>query len=100
MALAGHVGAPCGLLVGDTRPLRHSNNSLARGDVRSGEGLAKVMLLSAPGVALAAILLTAPGVLWALYCYPSGSYATRVAVGLALGLAFQWHVCALLAVGP
>lgn len=58
------------------------------------------MLLSAPGVALAAILLTAPGVLWALYCYPSGSYATRVAVGLALGLAFQWHVCALLAVGP
>jgi hypothetical protein len=58
------------------------------------------MLLSAPGVALAAILLTAPGVLWAISYYPSGSYATRVAVGLALGLAFQWHVCALLAAGP
>ncbi len=57
------------------------------------------MLLSAPGVALAAILLTAPGVLWAIYCYPSGSYATRVAVGLALGLAFQWQCCALLAAG-
>ncbi len=58
------------------------------------------MLLSAPGVALTAIFLTAPGVLWAVYCYPSGSYAMRVAVGLALGLAFQWHICALLAAGP
>src|SRR6185437_7755204 len=60
----------------------------------------EVMLLSAPGVALAAILLTAPGVLWAIFCYPSGSYVTRVVVGLALGLAFQWHLCALLAAGP
>ena len=59
-----------------------------------------MILLSAPGVALAAILLSAPGVLWAIYCYPSGSYATRVAVGLALGLAFQWAACALLAAGP
>jgi hypothetical protein len=58
------------------------------------------MLFAAPGVTLAAILLTAPGVLWAIYCYPSGSYATQVVVGLALGLAFQWHVCALLAAGP
>jgi hypothetical protein len=58
------------------------------------------MLLSAPGVALATILLTAPGVLWAIFCYPSGSYVTRVVVGLALGLAFQWHLCALLAAGP
>ncbi|HKW20367.1 MAG TPA: hypothetical protein VJO13_03265 [Ktedonobacterales bacterium] len=58
------------------------------------------MLLSAPGVTLAAILLTAPGVLWAIYCYPSGSYATRVVVGLALGLAFQWQCSAMLAAGP
>jgi len=58
------------------------------------------MLLSAPGVTLAAILLTAPGMLWAIYCYPSGSYATRVVVGLALGLAFQWQCSALLAAGP
>ena len=58
------------------------------------------MLLSVPGVILAAIFLTAPGVLWAVFCYPSGSYATRVVVGLALGLAFQWHVCAMLAAGP
>jgi hypothetical protein len=58
------------------------------------------MLLTAPGVALAAILLTAPGMLWAIFCYPSGSCVTRVVVGLALGLAFQWHACALLAAGP
>jgi hypothetical protein len=58
------------------------------------------MLLSVPGVTLAAILLTAPGVLWAVLCYPSGSYVTRIVVGLALGLVFQWHMCALLAAGP
>jgi hypothetical protein len=58
------------------------------------------MLLSAPGVAVAAILLTMPGIVWAIFCYPSGSYAVRVVAGLALGLAFQWHVCALLAAGP
>jgi hypothetical protein len=59
-----------------------------------------VILLAAPGVAIAALALTAPGLLWAVWCYPSGSLATRVTVGLALGLAFQWHVCALLAAGP
>jgi hypothetical protein len=58
------------------------------------------MLLSAPGVTLAAIMLTAPGVLWALFRYPSGSPVTRIVVGVALGLAFQWHLCALLAAGP
>lgn len=58
------------------------------------------MLLSAPGVSLAALVLTAPGILWAVLCYPSGSYASRISVGVALGLTFQWHVCALLAAGP
>ncbi len=57
-------------------------------------------MLAAPGVATAALALTAPGILWAVWWYPSGSLATRVTVGLALGLAFQWHVCALLAAGP
>lgn len=59
-----------------------------------------MMLLAAPEVTLAAALLTAPGLLWAIFCYPSGSYATRVVAGLALGLALQWHLCALLAAGP
>ncbi len=59
-----------------------------------------MLLNNVPAVLLALAALVAPGVVWAWRCYPSGSRLTRLAVGLALGVAFQMHVCALLALGP
>jgi hypothetical protein len=59
------------------------------------------MLLSAvPAVAIATVFLLAPGVVWAWWRYPAADGVTRMCVGLALGLAFQLHVVALLAAGP
>ncbi|MFI5273939.1 MAG: hypothetical protein ACHQ4H_12975 [Ktedonobacterales bacterium] len=59
------------------------------------------MLVSyAPGALAAMLLLLAPGLLWAWWCYPSPQPAARIAIGLAVGFAFQVHVCALLAWGP
>jgi hypothetical protein len=59
------------------------------------------MLLSAvPAVALASAFLLAPGVVWTWLRYPAASGVTRVCVGLALGLAYQMQVVALLAAGP
>src|SRR5215813_10148675 len=59
------------------------------------------MLLSAlPAVVIASFFLLAPGVVWALLRYPAADSVTRVCVGLALGLAYQMHIVALLAAGP
>jgi hypothetical protein len=59
------------------------------------------MLLSAlPAVMLACAFLLAPGVVWAWSRYPAADGVTRVCVGLALGLAYQMHIVALLAAGP
>jgi hypothetical protein len=59
------------------------------------------MLLSTlPAVAIACAFLLAPGVVWAWLRYPAADGVTRVSVGLALGLAYQMHIVALLAVGP
>ena len=58
------------------------------------------MLLSAlPAVVIASAFLLAPGVVWAWWRYPAVDGVTRVCVGLALGLAYQMHVVALLAAG-
>jgi len=59
-----------------------------------------MLLDNVPTVLAASAVLVAPGVVWAWRCYPSASRLTRLAVGVALGLAFQMHVCALLALGP
>lgn len=59
-----------------------------------------MLLNDVPAVVLAMAALVAPGVVWAWRCYPSASRLTRLAVGVALGLAFQMHICALLALGP
>ncbi|HUY75346.1 MAG TPA: hypothetical protein VMV29_01145 [Ktedonobacterales bacterium] len=59
-----------------------------------------MLLNDVPVVVLAMAVLVAPGVVWAWRCYPAASRLTRLAVGLALGVAFQMHICALLAVGP
>lgn len=59
------------------------------------------MLLSAvPVVAIASAFLLAPGLVWAWWRYPAADGVTRVCVGLALGLAYQMHIVALLAAGP
>jgi hypothetical protein len=59
------------------------------------------MLLSAvPAVAIATVFLLAPGVVWAWWRYPAADSVARVCVGLALGLAYQMHIVALLAAGP
>jgi hypothetical protein len=59
------------------------------------------MLLSAlPAVMIACAFLLAPGVAWAWLRYPAADGVTRVCVGLALGLALQMHLAALLAAGP
>src|SRR5579875_56718 len=59
------------------------------------------MLLNyAPAVLLALGFLVAPGVIWAWRCYPSPSGVMRLTVGLALGVVYQIHVSALLALGP
>jgi hypothetical protein len=59
------------------------------------------MLLSAvPAVAIASLFLMLPGAVWAWWRYPATDGVTRVSVGLALGLALQTHVVALLAAGP
>lgn len=59
-----------------------------------------MMIVSAPIVIGAMLLLLLPGVLWAWWRYPSPQPAVRIAVGLALSFAFQMHVSALLAWGP
>src|SRR5258708_3627054 len=59
------------------------------------------MLLSfAPAVIAALLLLLLPGIIWAWWRYPAPEGSTRLAVGLAVGLAFQFHICALLSWGP
>lgn len=57
-------------------------------------------LTSAPIVIMTVLLLTAPGLIWAWYCYPAPDRATRLSVGLALGLALPIQLAALLAWGP
>lgn len=59
-----------------------------------------MLLASAPGVMVVALLLLAPGLIWAWWCYPAPDAATRLTVGLGIGLAFQMHISALLAAGP
>jgi hypothetical protein len=56
--------------------------------------------MTAPLATAVFLLLVAPGLIWAWWCYPSPNGATRIAVGLGLGMAFQIHVSALLAAGP
>lgn len=59
------------------------------------------MLLSATlPVFLASAALIIPGIIWAWWCYPASDGATRLAVGIAVGFAFQIQICALLAIGP
>src|SRR5260221_3017491 len=59
------------------------------------------MLLSfAPAVIAALLLLLLPGIIWAWWRYPAPERSTRLAVGFAVGFAFQVHTCALLAWGP
>src|SRR5260370_16933553 len=59
------------------------------------------MLLSfAPAVIAALLLLLLPGIIWAWWRYPAPEGSTRLAVGVAVGFAFQFHTCALLAWGP
>lgn len=59
-----------------------------------------MLLASAPGVIAITLLLVAPGLIWAWWCYPAPDAVTRLAVGLGIGVAFQMHISALLAAGP
>lgn len=59
-----------------------------------------MLILSVPAGIAALVFLLAPGILWSWRCWPAESWVERLAVGLALGLAFQMHVAALLAAGP
>lgn len=59
-----------------------------------------MLLWSLPAVVAVMLALLAPGLIWAWRCYPSPDGGVRLAVGFALGLAFQIHICALLAAGP
>lgn len=59
-----------------------------------------MLLTAVPAVAWAVLLLVSPGVVWAWWGYPSPRRAVRLCVGVALGLAYQMHICALLALGP
>ncbi len=59
-----------------------------------------MLILSVPGGLLATTFLVAPGVFWSWMCWPAESRTERLAVGLALGFAFQMHVAALLSAGP
>src|SRR5260370_1917969 len=59
------------------------------------------MLLSfAPAVIAALLLLLLPGIIWAGWRDPAPEGETRLAVGRGVGLAFQFHICALLSWGP
>lgn len=59
-----------------------------------------MLILSVPACLIAALILLAPGILWSWTCWPAESWVERLAVGLALGFAFQMHLAALLAAGP
>ncbi|MGO8946954.1 MAG: hypothetical protein ACLQUY_04680 [Ktedonobacterales bacterium] len=59
-----------------------------------------MLVLAVPGTALALLVLTLPGLVWAWWCYPAPDGATRLSVGLALGLALQMFLLSLLGLGP
>jgi|GEM_PF-1669731 hypothetical protein len=59
-----------------------------------------MLLLALPGATLALVLLTLPGLIWAWWCYPAPDGATRLSVGLALGIALQLFALSLLGLGP
>ncbi|HEV8194309.1 MAG TPA: hypothetical protein VGP82_22900, partial [Ktedonobacterales bacterium] len=59
-----------------------------------------MLILSVPSGVAATLFLLAPGILWSWRCWPAESWVERLAVGLALGFAFQMHVAMLLATGP
>ena len=59
-----------------------------------------MLVLDVPGTTLALLALVLPGLIWAWWCYPAPDGATRLSVGLALGLALEMFLLIVLGSGP
>ena len=59
-----------------------------------------MLVLAVPGTTLALLALVLPGLIWAWWCYPAPDGATRLSVGLALGLALEMFLLIVLGSGP
>src|SRR6516165_10476508 len=60
-------------------------------------GSSEMLLLYAPAVVAALVVVLSPGLLWAWWRYPAPEPVTRVCVGVCVGFAYQIHSAALLA---